>query len=82
VSLAFESPTVIKRSRLDPRISGFGTLPVLGRGRVAGNEVRGYDCADPCEFFVQGKTIKEIVRELHVSRNTVRKVIRDDGFRV
>ena len=28
------------------------------------------------EFFVQGKTIKEIVRELHVSRNTVRKVLR------
>ena len=27
------------------------------------------------EFFVQGKTIKEIVRELHVSRNTVRKVL-------
>ena len=27
-------------------------------------------------FFVQGKTIKEIVRELHVSRNTVRKVLR------
>src|SRR5688572_1346155 len=28
------------------------------------------------EFFVRGKTIKEIVRELHVSRNTVRKVLR------
>jgi hypothetical protein len=28
------------------------------------------------EFFVQGKTIKEIVRDLHVSRNTVRKVVR------
>jgi len=28
------------------------------------------------EFFVQGKSIKEIVRELHVSRNTVRKVVR------
>ena len=28
------------------------------------------------EFFVQGKTIKEIVCELHVSRNTVRKVVR------
>ena len=26
--------------------------------------------------FVQGKTIKEITRELHVSRNTVRKVLR------
>jgi DNA-binding CsgD family transcriptional regulator len=24
----------------------------------------------------QGKTIKEIVRDLHVSRNTVRKVLR------
>jgi transcriptional regulator with XRE-family HTH domain len=28
------------------------------------------------EFLVRGKTIKEIVRELHVSRNTVRKVLR------
>jgi hypothetical protein len=28
------------------------------------------------EFFVQGKTIKEIVRDLKVSRNTVRKVLR------
>ena len=28
------------------------------------------------EYFVRGKTIKEICRELHVSRNTVRKVLR------
>lgn len=28
------------------------------------------------EFFVAGKAIKQIVRELHVSRNTVRKVVR------
>jgi hypothetical protein len=28
------------------------------------------------EFFVQGKTIKEIVRDLKVSRNTVRNVLR------
>jgi transposase len=28
------------------------------------------------DFFVRGRTIKEIVRELHVSRNTVRKVLR------
>ena len=28
------------------------------------------------EFFVRGKSIKQIVRELHVSRNTVRKVVR------
>jgi transposase len=28
------------------------------------------------EFFVRGRPIKEIVRELHVSRNTVRKVLR------
>jgi transposase len=31
------------------------------------------------EFFVRGRTIKEIVRELHVSRNTVRKVLRSDA---
>jgi len=28
------------------------------------------------EYFVRGKSIKEIVRDLHVSRNTVRKVLR------
>src|SRR4051812_49725434 len=28
------------------------------------------------EFFIRGRPIKEIVRELHVSRNTVRKVVR------
>jgi orotate phosphoribosyltransferase-like protein len=30
------------------------------------------------EYFVRGKSIKEIVRELHVSRNTVRRIIRRD----
>jgi transposase len=28
------------------------------------------------EYFVKGRTIKEIVRDLKVSRNTVRKVVR------
>ena len=28
------------------------------------------------EHFVRGKTIKQIVRDLHVSRNTVRKILR------
>ena len=28
------------------------------------------------EYFRNGKTIKEIARDLHVSRNTVRKVVR------
>ncbi len=28
------------------------------------------------EYFVKGKAIKEIVRDVKVSRNTVRKVIR------
>lgn len=28
------------------------------------------------EYFVKGKPIKEIVRDLKVSRNTVRKVLR------
>ena len=31
------------------------------------------------EYFVCGKSIKQIVRELHVSRNTVRKVLRSDA---
>jgi transposase len=28
------------------------------------------------EFFARGRTIKEIVRDLHISRNTVRKILR------
>lgn len=28
------------------------------------------------EFFIRNRPIKEIARELHVSRNTVRKVVR------
>ncbi len=28
------------------------------------------------EFFVRGRSIKEIARELHISRNTVRKIVR------
>jgi DNA-binding transcriptional regulator LsrR (DeoR family) len=28
------------------------------------------------EHFVRGKTIKEIARDLHLSRNTVRKILR------
>jgi transposase len=28
------------------------------------------------EFFIRGRSIKEIVRDLHVSRNTVRKIVR------
>src|SRR2546425_2787476 len=28
------------------------------------------------EFFIKGKTIKEIVRDVKVSRNTIRKVLR------
>ena len=30
------------------------------------------------EYFVKGKSIKEIVRDLGVSRNTVRKVVRSE----
>ena len=29
-------------------------------------------------FYVQGWSVKKIVRELHVSRNTVRKILRTD----
>lgn len=29
-------------------------------------------------FYVQGWSMKKIVRELHVSRNTVRKILRTD----
>ena len=28
------------------------------------------------EFFVRGRTIKQISRDLHIARNTVRKILR------
>lgn len=31
------------------------------------------------EFFVRGRPIKEICRDLHVSRNTVRKILRSEA---
>jgi hypothetical protein len=30
------------------------------------------------EYFVRGRTIMQILRDLHVSRNTVRKILRSD----
>lgn len=32
------------------------------------------------EFFARGRAIKDIVRDQHVSRNTVRKVIRSGAI--
>ena len=41
-----------------------------------GDDGRGYDRADPPRVSGEGRSIKEIARELHVSRNTVRKILR------
>ena len=43
-----------------------------------GDEAGGYDCAVRRAFYVQRWSVKKIVRELHVSRNTVRKILRSD----
>jgi hypothetical protein len=44
---------------------------------VVGTADSGYDRADSARaYFLKSKTIKEIVRDLRVSRNTVRKVLR------
>src|SRR5690606_39244300 len=52
-------------------------LPVLVSGRVAWG-MKGVDTIARVrrEFYVRGRSIKEIARELHVSRNTVRKILR------
>jgi transposase len=44
--------------------------------QVVGDAGRGDDCRSRREHFIKGKTIKEIARDLKVSRNTVRKVLR------
>ncbi len=31
------------------------------------------------EYFTRKRSIKEIARELHISRNTVRKILRSDA---
>ena len=41
-----------------------------------GDEGRGYDSAGPAGVFARGRTIKEIARDLHIARNTVRKILR------
>ena len=51
-------------------------LPALIRSRWSGNADRGDDGRIRREHFLKGKTIKEIARDLKVSRNTVRKVLR------
>ncbi len=45
------------------------------RERV-GDVGRGDDCEDQASVFIRGKSIKQICRDLRVSRNTVRKVVR------
>ena len=55
---------VAKLPALESRAGGRGMLVVETVARIRR------------EFFVKGRSIKEIVRELKVSRNTVRKVLR------
>jgi hypothetical protein len=53
-----------------------GRLTHLGCERVAGDAGCGDDWPVRREHRIKGKSIKEIVRELNVSRNTVQKVLR------
>lgn len=55
---------VVEAARFSFGTGGRGMLVVETIGRIRR------------EFFVKGKTIKEIVRDVKVSRNTVRKVLR------
>jgi transposase len=43
---------------------------------VAGDAGCGDDWPDTREHLVKGKSIKEIARDLKISRNTVRKILR------
>ena len=54
----------------------FTTFGALRRGRSGEMLVVETVARIRREFFVKGKPIKEIVRDLGVSRNTVRKVLR------
>src|ERR1700730_13961350 len=63
-----------RRSTLTPFAMSCTGYPE--RERVSGDAGCGDDRADPARDFVKGKSIKEIVRELKVSRYTVRKVLR------
>jgi hypothetical protein len=58
---------------LTPFGCGTSTLPIQ-ESRDGCGEMKGVDTIASIrrEFFVQGKSIKEIVREQHVSGNTVR----------
>jgi excisionase family DNA binding protein len=54
----------LQASRFDSKAGGQGMLVVETVARIRR------------EHFIKGKTIKEIARDLKVSRNTVRKVLR------
>jgi hypothetical protein len=47
--------------------------------QAVGDADRGDNCPDTARALHQGQTVKEIARDLKVSRNTVRKVLRSGG---
>jgi len=54
-------------------------LPLLEERRILG--MKGVDTIAKVrrEFYQHGRTIKQIARDLHVARNTVRKILRTDA---
>jgi len=59
--------SLFQAAHIDHEMGGRGMLTVETIGRIRR------------EFFVKGKTIKEIARDLRLSRNTVRKVVRSQA---
>jgi hypothetical protein len=49
--------------------------PLVWTGGM-GDEGRGYDRAGAPRVSVRGRSVREIARTLHISRNTVRKILR------
>ena len=69
------SRTVFRRAKLTPRFS-VGSAARFGAKRVVGDACCGDDRSNTARASGQREVIKEIARALHLSRNTVRRILR------
>lgn len=69
-----------RRPKLTPFARG-GADTARPCWRMVGRGMKGVDTIARVrrEFFVRGRTIKQISRDLHIARNTVRKILRSEA---
>ena len=70
------SASCVSACKIDPPISGLDRLPALARSGRWGMLIVETIGRIRREHLDKGKSIKEIARTLHLSRNTVRRILR------